>query len=176
LAADRDKDVEAQSAARVTTVGSQAAAPADGAKQQAFDIAKFAGIFAAMGLAVGALGTALVAMVTGFFGLPAWQMPLVVLGLVLLVSGPSMLLAWLKLRQRNLGPLLDANGWAVNIRARIIVPFGASLTGVAQLPEGSERSLQDPYADAASPWPWWLLLAVLMAGLYAVWKQGWLTG
>ncbi|MDO9203091.1 MAG: hypothetical protein Q7U58_17470, partial [Hydrogenophaga sp.] len=172
LAADRDKDVEAQSAARVTTVGSQAAAPADGAKQQAFDIAKFAGIFAAMGLAVGALGTALVAVVTGFFGLPAWQMPLVVLGLVLLVSGPSMLLAWLKLRQRNLGPLLDANGWAVNIRARINVPFGASLTGVAQLPEGSERSLQDPYADAASPWPWWLLLAALLSGLYAVWKQG----
>lgn len=176
LAADRDKAVESQSAARVAKVGSPAAAPADSAKQQAFDIAKFAGIFAAMGLAVGALGTALVAVVTGFLGLPAWQMPLVVLGLVLLVSGPSMLLAWLKLRQRNLGPLLDANGWAVNIRARINIPFGASLTGVAQLPAGSERSLQDPYADAASPWPWWLLLAVLMAGLYAVWKQGWLTG
>jgi hypothetical protein len=92
------------------------------------------------------------------------------------VSGPSMLLAWLKLRQRNLGPLLDANGWAVNIRARINIPFGTSLTGVAQLPAGSERSLQDPYADAASPWPWWLLLAALTAGLYAVWKQGWLTG
>ena len=176
LAADRDKDVEAQSAARVATVGSQATAPADGAKQQAFDIAKFAGIFAAIGLAVGAVGTALVALVTGFLGLPAWQMPLVLLGLVLLVSGPSMLLAWLKLRQRNLGPLLDANGWAVNIRARINIPFGASLTGLAQLPSGAERSLQDPYADAASPWPWWLLLAVLMAGLYAVWKQGWLTG
>ena len=177
LAADRDKDVEAQSAARVAKVGTNKAEPAaDGAKQQAFDIAKFAGIFAAMGLAVGAVGTALVSVVTGFMGLPAWQMPLVLLGLLLLVSGPSMLLAWLKLRQRNLGPLLDANGWAVNTRARINIPFGASLTGVAQLPAGSERSLQDPYADAASPWPWWLLLAVLMAGLYAVWKQGWLTG
>jgi hypothetical protein len=87
-----------------------------------------------------------------------------------------MLLAWLKLRQRNLGPLIDANGWAVNIRARINIPFGASLTGVAKLPAGSEHSLQDPYADAASPWPWWLLLAALLAGLYAVWKQGWLTG
>ena len=41
-------------------------------------------------------------------------MPLGVVGLVLLISGPSMLIAFLKLRQRNLGPILDANGWAVN--------------------------------------------------------------
>jgi hypothetical protein len=176
FAAARDKDVEAKSAARVADVGSKTEAPPEGAKQQAFDIAKFAGIFAAIGLAMGALGTALAAVVTGFLGLPAWQMPLVLLGIVLLVSGPSMLLAWLKLRRRNLGPLLDANGWAVNIRARINIPFGASLTGVAQLPAGAERSLQDPYADPSSPWPWWLLLAVLLAGLYAVWQQGWLGG
>ena len=44
-------------------------------------------------------------------------MPLGLLALMLLISGPSMLLAWLKLRQRNLGPLLDANGWAINGRA-----------------------------------------------------------
>ena len=33
---------------------------------------------------------------------------------MLAISGPSMLIAWLKLRQRNIGPILDANGWAVN--------------------------------------------------------------
>ena len=141
---------------------------------QAFDIAKFAGIFAAIGLALGALGTALAAVITGFLGLPAWQMPLVLLGILLLISGPSVLLAWLKLRQRNLGPLLDANGWAVNIRARINIPFGASLTGVAALPAGSQRSIQDPYADKASPWPWLILLGLLLAGLFWVWRQGWL--
>ncbi len=174
FAAARDKDVEARSAAGVTQVGTQAEAPADGARQQAFDIAKFAGIFAAIGLALGALGTALAAVVSGFLGLPAWQMPLVVLGMVLLISGPSMLLAWLKLRQRNLGPLLDANGWAVNIRARINIPFGASLTGVAALPAGSERSLHDPYADKANPWPWLVLLAVLLGAVFWAYRQGWL--
>ena len=133
---------------------------------------KFAGIFAAIGLALGALGTALAAVVTGFLGLPAWQMPLVVLGVMLLISGPSMLLAWLKLRKRNVGPLLDANGWAVNIRARINIPFGASLTGVAQLPAGSERSTADPYAEKSNPWPWWLLAAVLLAALYWVLPRG----
>ena len=100
-------------------------------------------------------------------------MPLVLLGVMLAISGPSMLLAWLKLRKRNVGPLLDANGWAVNIRARINIPFGASLTRVAELPAGAERSLTDPYAEKPSPWPWWLLLAVLMGGVYWAWKQGW---
>ena len=175
FAAARDKDVEAKAAARVADAGNKAAAPAADAKApQAFDIAKFAGIFAAIGLALGALGTALAAVVTGFLSLPWWQMPLVLLGIVLLISGPSMLMAWLKLRQRNLGPLLDANGWAINIRARINIPFGASLTGVAALPRGAERSLADPYADRASPWPWWGLLAVLLAALYWAWQQGWL--
>jgi len=32
------------------------------------------------------------------------------LGLLLAHLGPSMLIAWLKLRQRNVGPILDANG------------------------------------------------------------------
>lgn len=175
FAASRDKDVEAKAAARVSEAGQQAAAPpAPDAKAQAFDIAKFAGIFAAIGLALGALGSALVAVVSGFLGLTWWQMPLVLLGVMLLISGPSMLLAWLKLRKRNVGPLLDANGWAVNIRARINIPFGASLTQVAALPAGAERSLQDPYAEPGSPWPWWLLLAVLMGGVFWAWKQGWL--
>ena len=94
-------------------------------------------------------------------------MPLVVLGLLLLVSGPSMLLAWLKLRRRNLGPLLDANGWAVNIRARINLPFGAALTRVAQLPSGASRTLTDPYADKALPWGRWLF-TLLGLGLIVI--------
>jgi hypothetical protein len=41
--------------------------------------------------------------------------------------------------KRNLGPILDANGWAVNTRARINVPFGATLTSVARLPSARAR-------------------------------------
>jgi len=44
-------------------------------------------------------------------------------------------MAGLKLRQRSLGGLLDANGWAVNTRAKINIPFGASLTGLTRLPQ-----------------------------------------
>ena len=65
---------------------------------------------------------------------------------MLLISGPAMILAWFKLKKRNLGPILDANGWAINARARINIPFGTSLTKLAHLPEGSHRSLTDPFA------------------------------
>jgi len=166
LAAAREQNVEAQSAAGAAAAVPGAAAPV---ASQAFDIARFAGIFAAIGLALGALGTALAAIMSGFLRLPLWQMPLVLLGLLLLVSGPAMLLAWFKLRQRNLGPLLDANGWAVNIRARLNIPFGAALTGVAQLPAGAERSLQDPYAEPKRPWSWYAVAALLVLVLALTW-------
>ncbi|MDF2446624.1 MAG: hypothetical protein K0S46_1860 [Moraxellaceae bacterium] len=131
-----------------------------------FDIAKFAGVFAAIGLAIGAIGTALAAVVGGFLALKWWQMPMAIGGGMLLLSGPSMLLAWFKLRRRNLAPILDANGWAVNTQARLSIGFGGALTQVAALPQGSERSLRDPYAGKRPLWPW-LLLVLLAAAWFA---------
>jgi hypothetical protein len=81
------------------------------------------------------------------FRLPAWEIPLAILAVFLAISAPSVIMAWLKLRQRNLGPILDANGWAVNAKAKLSVPFGASLTQTATLPPGSQRDLRDPYAE-----------------------------
>ena len=128
-----------------------------------FDVAKFAGIFAAIGLAVGAIGTAVASMVTGLLALKWWQTPLAIAGLLLVVSGPAVVLAWFKLRSRNLGPILDANGWAINSRARIDIPFGTSLTQLATLPTGAERSLTDPYAEKETPWGTYLVIAVVVA-------------
>lgn len=156
FAASRDKDIEAKTNSGVAAAGTPAAT-------SSFDIAKFAGIFAAIGLAVGALGTALAAVVAGLFALLWWQIPLVLVGVMLLISCPSMLMAYMTLRRRNLGPLLDANGWAVNTRARINVPFGAALTGLARLPKGSRRTMTDPYAEKKQPWGLLVLLLVVTA-------------
>lgn len=158
-----------------------AAVPAPAAKAPApaptaFDVGKFAGIFAAIGLAVGALGTALASVLTGLLALKWWQLPIALVGMLLLVSGPAVVLAWFKLRSRNLGPILDANGWAINARARINIPFGTSLTQVAQLPANAERALTDPYAEKETPWGLYAVLAALLAaGLYWTWKSGWLV-
>ena len=135
-------------------------------KAQAFDAAKYAGIFAAVGLAAGVLLGALSMLLTGFFALEWWQMPLVIIAVMLLISAPSMFLAALKLRNRNLGPILEANGWAINARARINIPFGRSLTHMAKLPEGASFSADDdPYSDEGSKWP---LVKNLLIGFIVV--------
>jgi len=166
MAASRDKDVTDKAQAGIAG-GAQkieVGIPTAPAKPP-FDVAKFAGIFAAIGLAVGAIGTAIASVITGFMQLIWWQMPLAVAGIILIISGPAMIIAWLKLRQRTLGPLLDANGWAVNARARINIPFGRSLTKVATLPPGAERLLEDPFADKKSVWPKVLLIILILLAL-----------
>lgn len=137
---------------------------ADGVAPKKFDV----GVVAALGVAVGGITAALGALLQAFFGLGFW-MPLGVLGLVLLISGPSMLIAWLKLRQRNVGPILDANGWAVNAHARVNLPFGASLTKLAVLPKGSTLDAVDPFAEKQRPWKLYGVLAVLVVLALSWW-------
>ena len=108
------------------------------------------GTVAAMGVAVGAIGGALGAIATNLAGLAFWQLPLVLGALCAAISGPSMLIAWLKLRQRNLGPILEGNGWAINGRVKINIPFGTKLTERAILPANAKRDLTDPYEDKAA--------------------------
>ena len=121
--------------------------PAEPAKPS-FDIAKFAGIFAAIGMALGMIGTALATIAKGMIGLTWWQLLIVFVCILLVISGPSMLLAYFKLRRRNLAPVLNANGWAVNAEAIINVPFGVTLTSMAEFPL---LKLKDPFAKKGMP-------------------------
>jgi len=172
FAAAKDKDIEAKSAAGVGGAAKIAETPATKPAAPApFDVAKFAGIFAAIGLAIGAIGTALAAVVTGFLGLVWWQMPLALVGIIFFISGPSMLLAWFKLRARNLAPLLDANGWAINTNAKLSIKFGTKLTSLALLPKGSKRTLIDPYEEKSNAGLWFMLLVILVTA-WVLWRQG----
>ena len=128
------------------------------------------GLIAALGVGAAGIGGMIGGVVTGFLNLKG-LMPLGVLAIILIISGPSMLLAWLKLRKRNLGPILDANGWAVNAKAKINVPFGASLTRVAVLPPGAQRDLVDPFAEKKRPWKFYTFLLILLLVVL-----GWLLG
>ncbi|MCR4816517.1 MAG: hypothetical protein K5842_04965 [Bacteroidales bacterium] len=152
-----------------TATDNIAAKPADGAapaaaeKKTPFDIAKFAGIFAAIGLALGAIGAALAGL--GAFVFAKWYNILILVALIIvIVSGPSMFIAWSKLRKRNLGPVLNANGWAVNAQVRINTAFGATLTSLAKYPM---VKMPDPYADKKMPcWKKWLITLVVLGGIF----------
>ncbi len=133
------------------------------------------GVVAALGVAIGGVTAAFGAILQAFFGLGPW-MPIGFVAAIFLISGPSMLVAWLKLRQRNLGPILDANGWAVNSRALISIPFGGVLTAVATLPLGARRDIFDPYAPKKSVWNWVLTLLLWAATLAVLGGAFWNFG
>lgn len=129
------------------------------------------GTVAALGVAFGAIGGFLTAIAAGMVKVATFG-PLAIVGTIIgimaLISGPSMILAFIKLRKRNLGPILDANGWAVNARAKINVPFGTTLTGIAKLPPGAQRDLHDKYAEKQSPWPKIFVIALVLYLIYAI--------
>jgi hypothetical protein len=166
-------DVATADAAKPTAAKPEAAKP-EPAKPEAAKAGGEKGIdvgtVAAIGVAVGGIATFLTAIVAKFVDLGIW-MPIGIVGIILAISGPSMLIAWLKLRRRNIGPLLDANGWAVNAPARINVPFGSALTGVASPPPGASRALRDPFAEKQTPWSFYLLVLVVL-GLGLSWLLG----
>lgn len=145
-----------------------AAAQTPASPPPSFDIAKSAGIFAAIGLALGAIGTALATLASALFSLKWWQFPLIFVGLFLLISGPSMILAFLKLRRRSLGPLLEASGWAVNYKLPISLPLAKQLTFTAKLPKGAKRNYRDPLRQPKR-WPIWVLIIALVASALAGW-------
>jgi len=169
--AKRAAAAEAASAAKLQTAA-MTAATADQTKPPPAPKKIDVGVVAALGVAVGALGTAAGYFLGIFKGMPIWQVPLVIIGLILIISAPSVVIAWLKLRKRNLGPILDANGWAINAKARINVPFGGSLTAVAKLPPGAQRDLTDPYAEDKSGRNRTIVVAAILALLWVLWYFG----
>ena len=147
-AAEKDAKVMADANSKINN----AEIPADGQKpaevKPPFDIAKFAGIFAAIGLALGLVASAIGGLFA-WLGLHWYHWVIMFAAIILIISGPAMIMAWLKLRKRNLAPVLNANGWALNQRILVNTKFGATLTGIAKYPVVKTK---DPFTTRA---PWW---------------------
>lgn len=167
-AAEKDAKIMANATAKINAApASLPAAPAEGADgtkpavTPPFDIAKFAGIFAAIGMALGMIGTALVTLLDGLAELAWWELILTFVAILMVISGPAMVMAWMKLRRRNIAPLLNANGWAINAEAKISIPFGNTLTDMAKFPA---LKLPDPYKKKGmSGWSKFFLAVLILA-------------
>ncbi|MCR5407955.1 MAG: hypothetical protein K6E61_02485 [Bacteroidales bacterium] len=133
-----------------------------------FDIAKFAGIFAAIGMALGLVGAALAGVVAALKGITWWQVLIVIAVVMLIISGPSMFIAWRKLRKRDLGPILNANGWAINAKALVNTKFGKTLTSLAKFPK---LTAVDPEArkKAARRRFWCWFCGIVIVAAVALW-------
>jgi hypothetical protein len=156
-AADADADVN-------NTLTTVATAPAAAPSKLKFDPS----VIALISVALGSLAAAFAGVLAFLGKFDPWQMPFVFGGIMLAISGPSLILAFIKLRKRNLGPILDANGWAVNAKAKINVPLGTSLTKIAKLPAGSTVDVAgDKFAEHAARWPKFLMTAFFIWWIYA---------
>lgn len=160
-------DMQAKADATPLTAEGVASTAAEAAnKKPPFDIAKFAGIFAAIGMALGYIGAFLTKVVDGATANPLGFIILLVV-IMLCISGPSCFIAWSKLRKRNLGPILNANGWAINSVVLINIIFGKTLTSTAKFPVIKGK---DPFVIKT---PWWkkvlrwiIVLAIVLGGAY----------
>lgn len=113
--------------------------------------AAMASSVAAIGIGVGMMGAALASIMAAVSNMTWWQILVAIAAVILVVSLPSVILTWFKLRQRDLGAILNACGWAINRPMRFSMKRARGFTKCA----GNPLILQT------------LLLLALLAGLAA---------
>lgn len=160
------KNAEAKDAEAVKSLTSKVEGTDDAEGKQPFDMTKYVSMFAMVGVAIGAIGAALAGLFAILLKFHWYQWILAIVGILLVISGPAMIKAWLKLRKRNLSPLLNANDWAVNAKVLVNVTFGETLTRIAKYPI---VKMKDPFAEKKMP-VWkkillWLAFVVIAAGV-----------
>lgn len=120
------------------------------------------GTIAAISVAFTGIATVVGGIMEAFLGLGKW-IPLGIIGIVLIISLPSVLIAWRKLKQRNIAPILDASGWAINGNVKIPTLLGDSLTKLPVYPVKSFLKMKDPYANKKFPTKRVIFGAILLA-------------
>ena len=117
--------------------------------------AAIASSVAAIGIGIGMVGAAAASLMAAVKGMGPWQAVLAVVAIILVVSLPSVILTWFKLRRRDLGAILNAGGWAINRQMRFSMKRARGFTKCAKTSE------------------WWLyvLLLAMLLGLvgYTAW-------
>lgn len=90
--------------------------------------AAMASSVAAIGIGVAMVGSAAAALMAAISNMTALQIAISIVALILVVSLPSVILTWFKLRQRDLGAILNASGWAINRPMRFSIKRARGFT------------------------------------------------
>jgi F0F1-type ATP synthase assembly protein I len=117
------------------------------------------GMLLGAGVALAAVGSAL-AYITKTLADTRWWAILIGLGVaVLLVILPTVVIALLKLRKRDLSAILEGSGWAVNARMRLTFKQSRFFTARPRYPKGSKGARRYLWRT--------LLIAALIVGMIA---------
>jgi hypothetical protein len=117
-----------QSAEQVIAAPAPAAAPANAPPGQ---------LLAGGGIAIAALGSSLAFMTKTFAGLTLLQILGGLLVAALAVLIPSAVIAWIRLKRRDLSVLLEGAGWAINTRMRLTRSQRLAFTSRPPYPKNS---------------------------------------
>lgn len=98
-----------------------------------------AGILAGGGVAIAAMGSALAYFAQTITSIPWWQALVGLASAVAAVALPAALVAFIKLRKRDLSAILEGSGWAINARMRLTHAQSLFFTRSPRLPLGSRR-------------------------------------
>ena len=94
--------------------------------------AAMASSVAAIGIGIGMVGAAFASIMAAISSMTAPQLALSVVAVVLIVSLPSVILTWFKLRRRDIGAVLNASGWAINREMRFSMKRAKGFTKCAR--------------------------------------------
>ena len=86
---------------------------------------------AAIGIGIGMIGAAFASVMAVVSSMSWWQILVGLAAIVVAVSLPSVILAWFKLRRRDISAILNASGWAINRQMRFSVKRARGFTRLA---------------------------------------------
>ena len=95
------------------------------------------------GIGIAALGSAFALIVNTLKTIPVWNVIVVLLGIIFVISGPMVLVSVIKLCRRHVSDFLAASGWAVNPRMRLSNRMGLIFTHVPSRPNGAKYLYKD---------------------------------
>jgi len=168
LSTKQDGTLAAASAAATTLPAKLADGAAPSAANASAGGAAMASSVAALGIGIGMMGAAFAGLIGLVAGLPMWKVAVGVVCVVLVVSLPSVIITWFKLRVRDLGAILNASGWAVNRPLRFSIGLARRFTKLAVLPPAAHAA-RDPYEERHPVLDvlLWIFLAAAIALLIA---------
>ena len=150
-------------ATTATTAATSGTAPVSGANNGAMMAS-----VATLGIALSFVASAVAGIASALTSTPLWKTALVVLGIICVVSVPSVILTWLKLRARDLAPILNASDWAINRSIGFTARIGAFFTQKASYV--GKRFVCPPMRHRLS---WAHVLLILTILLLVIGISGW---
>jgi len=94
-------------------------------------------------IAVAALGSAFAYITNALSKVEPYHVLYVLLGIAAVAIVPALIMGFMKLRKRDMAGIIEASGWAINIRMKMTRSLGRIFTRRPGLPKGARKPSKD---------------------------------